>query len=171
MPISRKRWTISIIILLILIIILIIIKTQLKFYRVISDSMYPTLGKGDLVCVDTYKVYTPERGDIIVLDDPVIPGEPIVKRVIGIPEDSIEVTRHYILINGVKENADYLGNERRIFYNHTGSLVLKDDEYFVLGDNRNRSFDSTEFGPVSQSRIIGKVKTIYWPPSRMGKVH
>ena len=170
MPVSRTRWTISIIILLILVGIIIIIKTQLKFYEVISDSMYPTLRKGDYVYVDTYKTYTPARGDIVALYDPTMPGDNIVKRIVGIPNDLIEVKPTYILVNGVKENEVYLNHKRPIFYKHIGTIVLKDNEYFVLGDNRNISFDSREFGPVPDSDITGRVKRIYWPPSRMGKV-
>jgi signal peptidase I len=132
--------------------------------------MYPTLRKGDYVCVDTYKAYTPVRGDIVALYDPTMPGDNIVKRIVGIPRDLIEVKPNYILINGIKENEDFLNHKGQIFYKHIGTLVLKNNEYFVLGDNRNRSFDSIEFGPVPESDIIGKVKRIYWPPSRMGKV-
>jgi len=170
MAVSRTRWIISIIILLILVGVIIIIKTQIKFYEVISDSMYPTLRTGDYVCVDTYKAYTSVRGDIVALYDPTMPGDNIVKRIVGIPKDLIEVKPNYILINGVKENEDFLNHKGQIFYKHTGTLVLKDNEYFVLGDNRNRSFDSIEFGPIPDSDIIGKVKRIYWPPTRMGKV-
>ncbi len=170
MKISRTRRVVAIVILLVLVGIIVVIKTQLRFYRIISDSMYPTLRVGDFVCVDTYELYTPERGDVIVLSDPTNPDEEITKRVIGLPGDLIEVRRNYVLINGVTEVGHYLNRDERIFYKHTGKLKLEEGNYFVLGDNRNRSFDSMEFGSVSEDLIIGKVKTIYWPPSRMGKV-
>ena len=89
-----------------------------------------------------------------------------MKRVIGIPGDLIEIRHDEILINNEKEKGNYIYKEEKVLYKPTGFLRLKDHEYFVLGDNRNRSFDSTEFGPVESSYFIGRVKSIYWPLGR-----
>jgi signal peptidase I len=108
-----------------------------------GESMAPGLQPGDwVVAVRPRRV---RRGDIVVVEDPRTPGFELVKRVVALPGDWLEVADHH-------EQGDAAG------------LVLGPDEYWVLGDAPERSTDSRTFGPVSRTAIRGVVRLRYWPP-------
>lgn len=112
----------------------------------------------------------PERGDVVVFTPPP-PGEdkPYIKRVIGLPGDRVEIRDDTVFVNGVALDEDYIGDypircdgQPRMTY---CDVVVPEGHVFVMGDHRDNSQDSREFGPVSEDRIIGKAWMVYWPQS------
>lgn len=131
-----------------------------------GPSMLPTLHNGEYVMVSRleYKLHPPERGDVIVF---ALPEGMRIKRVIGLPGETIEIRRGQVFINGQFLPESY------VKYPSTASLgqrQLGQDEYFVMGDNRDNSSDSRTWGPIPLSAIDGKAWVIYWPPQDWGIV-
>ena len=137
-----------------------------------SPSMVPTLDVGDRVLVNklSYHLHSVHRGDIVVFSAP--PGvesadiKDLVKRVIGLPGDTIEGRGGHIYIDGRLLKEPYLPAdiESKTF----GPEHVPAHSYFVLGDNRPSSKDSTVFGPISRSLIVGRVFVRIWPLGRLG---
>ncbi len=133
-------------------------------YRVDGHSMVPTLQDQQYILVDkaAYLFHPPERGDVIVFAYPVDPSQDYVKRIIGIPGDRVEVTQDgFVYVNGVEIHEPYISEPTNPYA--PTDLVLKADQYFVLGDNRGDSSDSRAWGPVPRQNIIGKASLVYWP--------
>lgn len=132
-----------------------------------TPSMEPSLKVGDKVIVNklAYKLGTLKRGDIIAFHSP-IEEKDLVKRAVALEGDEITLTSEgEIFINGEKIIENYLPGDQNISYlNQT--MVIGKNEVFVMGDNRNNSFDSRFFGTISKDDIFGKFLIIYWPPSR-----
>lgn len=137
-----------IIILLVVVIIRTFIATAVK---VNGDSMYDTLEDGDILLLNKMDS-TYERFDIVVLSDDVI-GEAVIKRIIGLPGEEVEIQNGNVYINKVKLEDEY----NNYFLSDMESIILSDDEYFVLGDNRAVSLDSRSFGAVSENDVLGTV--------------
>nr|KKS48786.1 MAG: Signal peptidase I [Candidatus Giovannonibacteria bacterium GW2011_GWF2_42_19] len=133
-------------------------------------SMEPTFKNGQYLIIDelSYHLREPERGDVIVFRFPEDPSKFFIKRVIGLPGESIEIKDNKIfLINGpdaeeLKE--PYLTD---ILTTPNGKIQLKDTEYFVLGDNRLFSSDSRRWGALDQDLIIGRAWLRLWPPANV----
>jgi signal peptidase I len=143
-------------------------------YVVDMSSMYPTLRNADIMLVNrlSYVGEGPNRGDIIVFDPPSSTGE-YVKRIIGLPGEYIDYYDGKFYINGnlfIEEEdrtkTDY-GKPMPVREN-SERLILKlgDDEYYVVGDNRQSSLDSRSFGPIKRSTIIGRAFLTVWPIGR-----
>ncbi|HEX7973394.1 MAG TPA: signal peptidase I [Anaerolineales bacterium] len=133
--------------------------------RVESISMQPTLYAGDFVIVNklAYKLGTPGRGDVIVFHYPPDPSvEPYIKRVIGLPGDTVKVENLKVYVNGVPLREPYI----KAAPNYNNTWVVPPDSLFVLGDNRNNSSDSHSWGFVPVENVIGKAEVVYWPPSQ-----
>ena len=151
--------------LLLAVILFLVINTLTGRYQVHGTSMEPSLHNGQYLLASkvAYWLHTPERGDIIVLDPPGEQSEvPYIKRVIGLPGDVVEAHDRRIWVNGVALNEPYINAPP----NYTGNWVVTEDEYFVLGDNRNNSSDSHVWGTLPKENIIGKVVFCYWPPEK-----
>lgn len=125
----------------------------IRFPIVNGQSMEPTYHNGDKLAV----LYTKNvnRNDIVVSWSEEL-NEYIVKRVIGIPGDKIEIQDGILYRNGFRVYESYL-NDSDWHTDHSVTVLLKDDEFFLLGDNRNNSMDSREFGAISRDDIFGKV--------------
>lgn len=125
--------------------------------RVSGQSMDPTLKNNNLTIVSkaSYFFATPERGDIISFRYFKDKERIFVKRVIGIPGDVVNIYNNEVYVNGEKIVEDYL--KRPMYTRNTGDIHVYPGEYFVLGDNRNVSFDSRDFGKIRESDILGKV--------------
>ena len=136
--------------------------------RVDGSSMVPTLNNGQFVMVNrlVYKFNDPEHGDIVVFDYPRDPDQEYIKRVIGLPGDTVTLRNGHIYINGQQLDEPYIVATTRT----TGEWKVPGDHLFVLGDNRNNSQDSRNFGFVSMENLIGKAIFIYWPPTDWGMV-
>jgi signal peptidase I len=132
--------------------------------RVESVSMQPTLYEGDFVIVNklAYKLGTPSRGDVVIFHFPPDPNrEPYIKRIIGLPEETIKVSGGKVYVNGAQIREPYI----KAPPNYENSWTVPSDSLFVLGDNRNNSSDSHSWGMVPLENVIGKAEVVYWPPS------
>lgn len=140
--------------------------------EVIGTSMTPTLEDGDQLIVEklTYYFNDPQRYDIIVFPYPEDTSKHYIKRIIGLPGETVQIIDGYVYINGELLDEDY-GNE---VMNNGGiasePVVLGDDEYFVLGDNRNNSEDSryAAVGNIKRSDISGRAWLRIWPFGSFG---
>ena len=134
--------------------------------RVDGASMEPTLQSGEFVIVNklAYFFGEPNIGDIIVFHFPRDPDQEYIKRVIGLPGDRVEVRNGEVYVNDQILDEDYTAAPP--VYNST--LDVPADSLFVLGDNRNNSSDSHNWGPVPLDYVIGKATLIYWPPTEWG---
>jgi signal peptidase I len=141
----------------------VIYATSLRLYLIPTKSMAPTLAPNDRIVVDTRSGNTPKRGEIWVFT---LPNRSAgVKRVIGLPGETIEVTGGRVVVDGKPLAEPYLTGP--IGYSMP-PVALKANEFFVLGDNRNVSFDSHSFGPAPKTGFIGRVEFRHWPPARIG---
>jgi len=132
--------------------------------RVDGFSMNPSLDNGEYILVNklAYRFGKPERGDIIVFEYPDDPSQELIKRIIGLPGETITVQDGKVSVNGVPLEEPYIAAAP--FYN--GTWVVNEGQLFVLGDNRNESKDSHEWGMLPMKNVIGKAVLIYWPPPK-----
>ncbi len=133
-----------------------------------GGSMEPTLSTGQRLIVEklSYRFELPERGDIVVVR---LEGFelPLIKRVIGLPGEMVEIRQNHVFIDGVLLPEAYLPITRQQNY---GPFIVPDEHIFVMGDNRSVSNDSRFFGPVALDQIMGKAWASYWPPADIGFV-
>jgi|ADurb_H2B_02_Slu_FD_contig_101_10971_length_1459_multi_3_in_0_out_0_2 signal peptidase I len=132
-------------------------------YKVQMGSMLPTLKENNLIIVNKllYRFKKPNRGDIVVF---VPPGGDkqvyYVKRIIGLPGETIEVKEGSVYINNEKLKESYLQIETP---GKASLQTLKPNEFFVMGDHRNNSLDSRDFGPIELKSISGRAILVFWP--------
>ncbi len=179
---SRLRENVEAI--LIAILLALFIRTFIvQAFKIPSGSMKPTLQIGDHILVNkfTYGVdlpFTdvtiipggrPERGDIIVFEYPVEPDKDFIKRVIGIPGDVVEIRDKTVYVNGEPIDQGYtMHTEANVIpaeknaRDNFGPVKVPENEYFVLGDNRDNSYDSRFWGFVEEETIKGEAFIIYW---------
>ena len=131
--------------------------------RVDGASMDQTLEDGQILLL--YKLANVDYGDIVVLDEEK-EGEIIIKRIIGMPGDTVSIKDNTVYVNGEELEEDYAYGETSDYE----EITLGDDEYFILGDNRPISKDSRYFGPVKEDEIIGKVIFRLWPFNKFGTI-
>jgi signal peptidase I len=153
-------------------------------YRIPSSSMEPTLhcarpGVGcearlsDRVLANRfiYHFRSPRRGEIIVFNTPAAAEErcgasgTFVKRLIGLPGETVNERNGFVYVNGKKLNEPYVKPDRRD--HETGSWPVPKGAYFFMGDNRSQSCDSRRWGAVPRKDLIGEVFATYWPPNRI----
>lgn len=139
-------------------------------FRIEGPSMSPNLVDAQFLLVNklSYLASEPERGDVIVFRSPRSPDEDLVKRVVALPNEEVEIKEGSVFVNGRRLNeSSYFQNsvDRDI------SLIrVPDGAYFVLGDNRLHSRDSRDIGSIPRASIVGRVWLVYWPPSDFGVV-
>ena len=133
--------------------------------RVYNVSMQPTLHEGNLLVVNklAYKLGEPKRGDIIVFHYQGTVTEDYIKRVIGLPGDTIDIGGGVVRVNGQAITEPYIAE----LPGYTGRWKVPEGELFVLGDNRNHSSDSHDWGFVKQEWVVGKAILVYWPLDRL----
>lgn len=131
--------------------------------RVDGASMDKTLENGQILLL--YKLGNIKRFDIVVLDEE-IEDEIIIKRIIGMPNDTIEIKNGVLYINDEEIEEEYAYGQTSDY----DKITLGEDEYFILGDNRPISKDSRYFGPVKEEEIIGKVIFRLWPINKFGTI-
>ena len=147
-----------------------VLRLTVQSYTVVMSSMEPTFLQGDCIMVNkvTYRSSGPQRGQVIVFNPPP-PNEesryPFIKRVIGLPGDTVEIRDGKVFVNGTALDEDEYIKERPDYT--MAATVVPENEYFVLGDNRNNSSDSHVGWTVPRDNIIGKAWFTYWPPSRL----
>ncbi len=146
-------------------------------HQVRGSSMYPNLHDADYLLTDkiSYRLSQPKRDDIVIFVAPKNEEYDYIKRVIGLPGESVSITEDYrVKVNNEILSEPYLPSDFKTFggtFLEAGRTInVPQDEYFVLGDNRNHSSDSREWGFVPRKNIIGKAWFRYWPVSQMGLI-
>lgn len=138
--------------------------------------MVPSFDSGDYIFTSkiTYKLRKPERGDVIVFKSPKNPDQEYIKRIIGLPGDAVMVKSGQVYVNNIKLNENYISDSTNTWeggYIKDGEPITVPQNYlFVMGDNRPRSSDSREFGPIPITSIIGQVFYRYFPANKVGPV-
>jgi signal peptidase I len=173
----------------------------IKPFRIPSESMVPTLEVSQRVLVDrvTFRFSDPHRGDVVVFKAPEgaeenrcgsnRPGiaerggmpcpeptpdqsdENFIKRVVGVPGDSLSVREGRVYINGKRQDEPYVNEDTDLnceICNLPRPITIPPDHFFMMGDNRGESADSREWGPVPEDWIVGNAFSTYWPPDRIG---
>jgi len=141
-------------------------------FIVSGSSMYPTFENGQYLIIDEifYRLNTPARNDVIVFRYPNDTKKFFIKRIIGLPNEEVKIHGSEITIvnkenpNGFNLDQSYIQNNA----NNNENYQLKDNEYFVMGDNRTASSDSRYWGPVNKKLIIGKVFLRLLPLNKIG---
>ena len=129
-------------------------------FVVSGDSMFPTFKDGQYLVVDqiSYNLGKPHRGDVAIFKFPQDTSKFFIKRVIGLPGETVEIKGQevFIITKGstekIKLSEPYIEMEREVYETTT----LKDDEYFVMGDNRLQSYDSRFWGPLNEKYLVGR---------------
>lgn len=149
--------------------IFLVVRVALQNFRVEGSSMRPNLHNGEYILVNKidYMLSSPHRGDVVVFRA-VPAGEPdkdFIKRVIGLPGEVVAVKNHTVYINQHPLHETYIRNGYVETYTF-GPQKVPPGDYFVLGDNRNDSFDSSRWASpwLPKGDIIGKAWISYWPP-------
>jgi signal peptidase I len=172
-----------------------------KPYLIPSESMATTLSIGQRVLVDrvSYHLHDVQRGDVIVFRRPPLAerlaagsaddsqnGEVLIKRVIGLPGDTLSLLSGHVLVDGVPLDEPYVRSvaglpaptEPGVAFSESGAggwslakpYTVPAGTYFVMGDNRQDSFDSRYWGTVPKENVIGHAFFTYWPPARLGRL-
>lgn len=137
-----------------------------------SESMLPTLEVNDRLIIEkvSYHFKDPQRGDVVVFYPTEILEQKnykdaFIKRVIGIPGDTVEVKQGHVYVNGRQLEEKYINEAPDYPY---GPVSIPEGHYLVLGDNRNNSYDSHYWGFVPREKLVGKAFVRFWPFNRMG---
>lgn len=162
---SRGFWRDLIETVLMAVVLFLLLNAVTSRVRVYNISMQPTLYEGNLLVVNkfAYKLGTPKRGDIVIFHYQGTPTEDYIKRVIGLPGDTVNISNGVVQVNGQTLTEPYIAALPK----YTGTWMVPEGELFVLGDNRNLSSDSHEWGFVKQEWVVGKAVLVYWPLDRI----
>lgn len=147
--------------LLMAIILYFLIDTVVGRVRVENISMQPTLHEGEFILVNklAYRLGDFHRGDIVVFHYPRDPAEDYIKRVIGLPGDTVVIENGQVMVNGQILDEPYIKAPPQ----YANTWQIPEGQVFVLGDNRNQSSDSHSWGFVPRDLFVGKALVIYWP--------
>jgi signal peptidase I len=155
-----------------LLVALVIQATLFQAFYIPSESMETTLVEGDRVLVNKLADSTSDisRGDVIVFERPPEEGpseiQDLIKRVVGLPGDTVEGRAGIVYINGEPLDEDYLDDG--IITSEFGVVAVPEGHLFVMGDNRGNSRDSRFFGPINGDLVVGRAFVIVWPLGRVG---
>lgn len=149
----------------------------LQPHKIKGESMEPNFHNGEYLLTDkvSYRIGDPKRGDVIVFKAPPSHKDEFIKRILGLPGDTVKVENGTLYINGHEVHESYLPSDfktrSKSFAQEGKELVVPDNSYFVMGDNRDRSLDSRDLGFIERKYITGRAWIMYWPLSRAGVVH
>lgn len=145
-------------------------------HQVNGNSMEPSFYNSELILVDriSYRFGKPQRGDVVVFQFPLNPELDYIKRIIALPGETIKIENGQIFINGKKLQENYLpariATAPQTIFSNGLEYKVSDQNFIVMGDNRVRSSDSREWGPVPAKNILGKAFFRYWPLDRLGSI-
>jgi signal peptidase I len=139
--------------------------------RVEGQSMEPNLHSNQRLVVEklSYRFHGPQRFDVVVLKLPSQGDELLIKRVVGLPGETVEIRDGHVYIDGAELDEPFVAEETRA--GRMENITVPPLHVYVLGDNRNHSNDSRSFGPIPIDDIIGRAWVSYWPPDDLGLVH
>lgn len=137
-------------------------------FRVEGTSMEPSIHPSQYVLVDkiSYMLGSPRRGDVIVFNYPLATDRDFIKRIIGLPGETVSIADGVVRVNGQPLTEPYIAAPPVA----GGQWTLRPNQYFVMGDNRNSSSDSRTWGPLDRKYLIGRAALVYWPPTNWGLV-
>ena len=140
--------------------------------KVEGTSMMPTLQDQERVFINkfVYKLEPIERGDVVVFRYPRDPAKSYIKRVVAVAGDSVQIQAGVVYVNGERLQEVYVPRMYEDVRSYPG-VIVPPHSYFVLGDHRNLSNDSRDFGPVDEEFIYGKAVFGYWPVTKLGTLH
>ncbi len=143
--------------------------------KVEGTSMMPSLVDQERIFINKF-IYrfglgSIERGDLVVFWFPGDQSKSYIKRVIGLPGDTIAIEEGVVFVNGQPLSEPYVPEEFRDRQSRLAPFKIPPDQYFVLGDHRSSSNDSRNWGPVHRRYIYGKAVFVYWPPEKMGLLY
>jgi signal peptidase I len=140
-------------------------------------SMEPTLHNSEYLIVDrlSYRFSEPHRGDVVVFPAPDNSKVDYIKRIIGLPGEEVKITDNHVYINNILIDEKYLPNDFKTLVNNKEGEALDKivgpNELFVMGDNRENSYDSRFFGVIKKDSVVGKAWLILFPFKNLGKVY
>ena len=139
--------------------------------RVEGQSMEPNLHSNQRLVVEklSYRFHGPQRFDVVVLKLPSQGDELLIKRVVGLPGETVEIRDGHVYIDAAELDEPFMAEETRA--GRREQITVPPLHVYVLGDNRNHSNDSRSFGPIPIDDIIGRAWVSYWPPDDLGLVH
>ncbi len=173
------------------------VRGVVQSYRVDGESMMPSLQSDELLLVnkavywkvdedsplaglagsdpdgtgERYLFHPPERGEVIVFEPPEDLGRDYIKRVIGVPEDLVQIRDQAVFVNGERLEEPYIGQSPMdSFVSGKTEWRVPPGRLFVLGDNRSGSSDSRAWGFVEMRKVVGKATVTYWPASEVGGI-
>jgi signal peptidase I len=175
---------------LLALLIFVMVRGVVLNFRVDGNSMEPTLSHAEMLIINRrsytsfdlnsvlsvvpgvaretedrrYIFNPPQRGDIVVFRPPGGNSDPYIKRIIGLPGETVEIRDGSVFINGQRLDENYVSSSTNWRGGENASIVVPEDEFFMLGDNRENSSDSRSFGTVPKENFIGKSWVAYWPP-------
>jgi len=145
-------------------------------HQVDGQSMMPNFQNGEYILTDkiSYRLHTPNRGDVVVFHSPQDERVDFIKRILAVPGDTIKVSGGYVYLNGITLQEDYINDPGAVlsgrFLREGAEIEVPLGQYFVMGDNRNHSSDSREWGFVTTAQIVGRAFFRYWPIPQFGLV-
>jgi signal peptidase I len=154
------------------VIMIIVILFLYQPVKVEGTSMMPSLINQERIFINkfVYRFSDIHRGDTVVFQFPQDTSKSYIKRVIGMPGDTVDVDHGTVIVNGTRLPEPYVPEDMRDLHS-AKSVTLQADEYYVMGDHRNSSNDSRNWGPVERKFIYGKAVFVYWPLDRLGLLH
>jgi signal peptidase I len=173
LPAGARAFVDWVIVIAVALLVAFVVRTfVLAHFVVEGESMYSTLETGDRVFVNklSYRLHDPNRGDVVVLHQITGASErDLIKRVIGLPGETVEVRNCTVLIDGRVLNEPYLDPEVVTPTDCGGDYSLNgpvpEDHVFVMGDNRGGSQDSRVIGPIAEDDLVGRAFVVFWPQS------
>lgn len=148
----------------------------LQPHKIKGASMLPNFEDGELLLTDkiSYRIGNPKRGDVVVFRAPPSKEDDFIKRIIGLPGETISIESGKVYIDGVPLEEDYIppsiATLSGSFLSEGKQIAIGTDEFFVLGDNRGHSSDSRSWGFIKKEDIVGKAWLVYWPVNKLGIV-
>ena len=143
-------------------------------HEVKGSSMEPNFHNNEYIITDkiSFRFSEPRRGEVVIFKAPVNPDVDYIKRIIGLPSETLKVANGKVYINNKILDEPYLADITSVFpggfLKDNEEITVPPDHYFVMGDNRPHSSDAREFGPIDKKSIIGKAIFRYWPISTLG---
>ncbi len=142
-------------------------------YQVNGHSMDPNFQNGEYVLTNLIqmRLSSLKRGDIVVFNSPVDKEKDYIKRIIGLPGDTVKIDNGEVFVNGTQLSQSFLPSNVRTaagdFLGEGQEVIVPESSYFVMGDNRGASSDSRQWGFVKKDEVIGKSFLVYWPLNRL----